>query len=409
MSRTSLLSSKQHAAGSRPHVVVIFVNVGGYHAVRLRAAHAACLTADWNFTAIQHTDDALQHPWGDLSNQITFPLVTLSPGEVVRPAVGRQSSHSPIARKVQEYLDALRPDVVFCPGWGFPIAVGALAWCRRNGVPSVLMSESKQDDERRTWWRETVKRFLYVRHFSAGLVGGEAHAHYLRALGMPSRAIYSGYDVVDNDYFAAAATRARRDPESVYHQNPAMPKRPFILACSRFLPRKNVLTLVEAYAMYVEAVGDDAWDLVLCGSGQGREQLERAIVSAGLEKRVHLPGFITYGSIGEWYGLAEVFVHPAISEQWGLVINEAAAAGLPVLCSMTVGAAPHLVQDGVNGYAFPPHRAGDLARLLVTMHSLPAHKRREMGRVSQELVRAFAPEVFGHGVVASALYALGRK
>ena len=55
------------------------------------------------------------------------------------------------------------------------------------------------------------------------------------------------------------------------------------------------------------------------------------------------------------YGLASAFVHPSTTEQWGLVVNEAAAAGLPLIVSERCGCAPELVRQGVTGFLFDPY------------------------------------------------------
>ena len=58
------------------HIIVLFYNIGGYHAARLRAAYQACYEKGWNLTAIQVTDNTQEHPWGSIENEITFPLQT---------------------------------------------------------------------------------------------------------------------------------------------------------------------------------------------------------------------------------------------------------------------------------------------------------------------------------------------
>jgi hypothetical protein len=66
----------------------------------------------------------------------------------------------------------------------------------------VVMSESTAWDERRVFWKEWIKSRL-VKMCVAGLAGGTPHADYLAQLGLPRDRIFKGYDIVDNDYFAA--------------------------------------------------------------------------------------------------------------------------------------------------------------------------------------------------------------
>jgi 1,2-diacylglycerol 3-alpha-glucosyltransferase len=375
------------------HVVVIFINIGSYHAVRLRAAHSACQQKGWSFTAVQVTDDTLEHPWGNLENEMTFPLKTLLPKD-------HTSTPIEITAKLANVLDHLQPNVVVIPGWGFSVSHAALSWCQRHKVPTIVMSETKWDDEQRQWWKEQLKFWLWIRKFNAALVGGKLHRDYLIKLGFPQLRIFQGYDVVDNDYFAKHAQAARLDPSAARERQPQIPAKPYFIAVTRLLKRKNVPRLLEAFADYRKQISaTQAWDLVICGSGEEEAAIRNFIREKHLQHCVHLPGFISYQAIGDWYGLASAFVHPALQEPWGLVVNEACAAGLPILCSRTVGASYELVQDGKNGLLFAPESTQDITRALLTIHGLESDSRVQMGQVSQNIIANYSPKHFAEGIL----------
>ncbi len=89
---------------------------------------------------------------------------------------------------------------------------------------------------------------------------------------MPRERIALGYNAVDNRAFAERAARARSRPD----RRVGLPARPYFVAVNRFVPEKNLVALVEAYARYRSAGPDDpAWDLMLCGGGPGAEAVER--------------------------------------------------------------------------------------------------------------------------------------
>ncbi|QIZ72485.1 glycosyltransferase family 4 protein [Oxynema aestuarii] len=380
------------------HIVVIFYNIGGYHAARLRAACAACQAKGWRLSAIQVTDNTRDHPWGDVKQEIAFPLKTLLPVATTPASVDRGRFSAAPAPLVPGCLDLLQPDLVAIPGWGFPVSRAALAWCQRYRIPTILMSESKWDDEKRQWWKEQIKFWQYVRKYDAALVGGELHRDYLVKLGFPSQYIFFGYDAVDNNYFKQGAETARQAPSLTRKRQPAIPRRPYFLTVTRLIERKNVLGLVEAFAAYRQQVGDEqAWNLVICGSGQEEISIRHVILEKGLKDCVHLPGFITYQEIRDWYGLANAFVHPALQEQWGLVVNEACAAGLPILCSQTVGACHELVRDPENGRRFNPKSQQDMTRALLDIHQLDSDSRIKMGQYSQKIVATYSPQRFAEG------------
>ena len=145
-------------------------------------------------------------------------------------------------------------------------------------------------------------------------------------------------------YFAEQAANVRAIWPKRSAHSLGLPER-YFLASARFVPKKNLLRLLEAYAGYRRRAGADAWHLVLLGDGELRGDIERRSALPDLAGAVILPGFRQYDELPAYYGLARAFVHASTTEQWGLVVNEAMAAGLPVLVSDRCGCAPDLVED----------------------------------------------------------------
>lgn len=388
------------------HIVVLFYNIGSYHLARLQAAYEQFSILDWKLTAIQLTDSTDEHPWGDISTPC-FPIRTLLPRHEMSDNVDISFESRVAAEAITDLLESVQPDVLAIPGWGFPISRAALAFAQKYKIPTVLMSESKHDDEQRTWWKEKLKSWLYVKKFSSALVGGPAHRDYLVNLGFQQHRIFEGYDVVDNHYFSQQSIISRSDSVLARKRQPKIPRKPYFLAVTRLIPRKNIIRLVEAFANYCNIVGiQQAWHLVICGSGVEESDIRQLIDKYQLNSLVHLPGFLTYQQIGSWYGLANAFVHPALIEQWGLVINEACAAGLPILCSQTVGACHSLVKNGENGFVFDPQETSAIAQALLKIHSMNEVACLNMGAASQQIVAEFSPEKFGGNLLNAVKTAL---
>jgi glycosyltransferase involved in cell wall biosynthesis len=175
--------------------------------------------------------------------------------------------------------------------------------------------------------------------------------------------------------------------------------------------------------------GKEAWPMVLLGDGQLRVELEELCAELGLRTAgclshegtentkgeclklnsyklktrteaglVVFAGFRQVEELPFFYAGAGAFIHPALSEPWGLVINEAMASGLPILSSKNVGAAEELVQEGVNGFSFNPASVEELAAVLERMAELPLQKREAMGSASKSIISNWGPERFAHGV-----------
>jgi glycosyltransferase involved in cell wall biosynthesis len=248
---------------------------------------------------------------------------------------------------------------------------------------------------------------------SAGLAGGTPQADYLTELGLPADHVFVGYDVVDNGYFQGKAAEARRQRAEVRRKY-ALPENYFV-ACSRFGEKKNIPWLIEAYGSYREKAemlkaegtspqpspqsgeGATPWDLVLLGDGEKRADIEAAILRRGVAESVHLAGATSYGDIPAYYALAGAFVHASTTEQWGLVVNEAMASGLPVLVSNRCGCAADLVQEGVNGFTFDPYNVEELAQLMLKLSTLNSQLS-DMGAASRRIIADWGPERFASGL-----------
>jgi glycosyltransferase involved in cell wall biosynthesis len=314
---------------------------------------------------------------------------TLFPDKRVQDINGRA-----MVRGLRGFLDELKPNVVCINGWSDGGSVAALGWCVANRVPAIIMSESTAHDHQRRQWKEEIKRRI-VGLCSASLVGGSAHRDHIAELGASPDNVFMGYDAVDNDHFRKGAERARR-AESSLRQELSLPPA-YFMACSRFEAKKNLPGLLRGYARYRELASGRPWSLVVVGDGGLKEELFALRHRLGLEGHVLFPGAKNYQELPSYYGLAGAFVHASTTEQWGLVINEAMAAGLPVLVSKRCGCAPDLVVPGSNGLLFDPDDVNSIASAMVEIAD-GSDGLRAMGRNSQTIVGRWSPARFAESL-----------
>lgn len=366
--------------------------LGPYHRARLRAAHAHGAGRGGRVVALELAGQDATYGWEAAEAPEPYERVVALPGETAESVPPRRAWAA-----VAAALDRVDPDAVAVTSYSTPDAQAALAWCRRRRRVAVCMLESKADDAERSPLRERAKSVL-VRQFDAGLGGGSPQAAYLADLGLPPARVFTPYDVVDNDHFHDGAEAARRASETVRHLPGLGDPAPFFLASNRFVARKNLPALVDAYAAY-RARTANPWRLVLLGDGPDRPALEARAADVG---GVAFAGRRPYAALPAYYGLAGAFVHPSLLDQWGLVVNEALAAGLPALVSTRTGAVHDLVEDGVTGYRFDPGDVGALADLLGHVAALDGGARAAMGRRGQERVARWSPERFAEAVWAAA-------
>ena len=377
----------------KPAVAVVFHHIGPYHHARLNAAASRLSVTGFEWLAKAH--DA----WGKAGSDARYHKVSLFP-----EAAHNNLGSSQLRRAFWSALEQANPDVVAVNGWNDFGSLVAADCCVRRGIPMVVMSESARQDEPRTWWKEMIKRRV-VGVYSAALVGGQRHVEYLVELGMPRDSIFTGYDVVDNAYFRRRAEEVRSQKSDVRKQYGLSEN--YFLASARFIEKKNLPTLIRAYAAYrqkSEASGNPPWDVVLLGDGPLREALNSQLSTLNLHAHVHLPGFKPYDELPVYYALAKAFVHASTTEQWGLVVNEAVASGLPVIVSERCGCVPELVRG--NGFTFDPIDERELPSRLLQIASLSDDERRSLGDASYRIAENFAPEHFGEGLEQAAKLAL---
>jgi glycosyltransferase involved in cell wall biosynthesis len=369
-----------------------FTNFGPYHLARLRALASRLAARGDRLIAYEVAGEERTYPWARSRRDEPFAWVTLFPDRVLE-TIEPQACRSAM-------LDALefdRPDVLGIVGYARPESVAAARWAASRRRPAVLMSESQEIDRPRVWWKEMVKR-RRVRLFDAAVVGGPSHKEYLVRLGMSPEWITMGYNAVDNDYFAARARHCREHPGS----REGLPVGPFFLSVCRFAPEKNLVRLIEAFARYRRTTaGNRPWDLVLCGDGPGRDNVEAAVLSTGFSEAIHRPGFLQVDALPRWYAHAGAFVLPSLMEPWGLVANEAAASGLPLVISRRAGCAGTLVPDppGTTGVRFNPLDVEGLAGALERIATAESESLEAMGRRAAEVVASWGPDRFAEGVV----------
>jgi glycosyltransferase involved in cell wall biosynthesis len=139
----------------------------------------------------------------------------------------------------------------------------------------------------------------------------------------------------------------------------------------------------------VAAAADPRVLLVLAGGGPQRSELETLARRLGV--RIELLGNLERDTLLDAYVAADVFVLLSQRETWGVVVNEAAAARLPLVLTDRVGAARDLLIDEQNGFLVPAGDVDGAARAIRALNDDEA-LRRKMGERSRQLVGGWGYE-----------------
>ena len=372
---------------------ILFDRFGPYHVARIKGAmrYAQVL-------AIEGAPHRAVYDWARPSLPKDLEYAVLAERK------GQEASPEHIMERLEQIVPPFAPDAIALPGWSNLITLVALKWCHKRGIPAVCMSESNAWDFKRRTLTEATKKGI-VAHYTAGLATNVSQIGYLEWLGLSSDTVFSGYNSIDNAYFRQLAERWRREPGmpgGIVECVPRSAKGRYFLTSNRFIPKKNLIRLLEAYAQFRQGRSNtlDDWPLVLLGDGEMRSEIEQKIEALGLGSFVHLPGFLQLDELVQYYGTAGGFIHASTTEQWGLVINEAMASGLPVAASTRCGATSYLIEDGVTGFSFDPFDVSAIAEAMSRIAALSPDS--DLLDAARERVDQLRPEKFGEGLMNAA-------
>lgn len=251
---------------------------------------------------------------------------------------------------IWRYLTRHRIRAVFFLGYNNATLLGLLRRCKRAGMRTFLLADSNIAGEavkpRLVRWMKRQILPRIVRQFDGILPMGRLGQQYFEFYGAdPRRCFWSPYEP-DYDYYAQTDPRELANYRSSLNW-PSSRKR--VLFAGRLVPVKRIDLLLDAFRDIAAERPD--WDLAIAGDGPLWSALSDNMPPA-LRGRVFWLGFCDPHRLRLCYHACHVLALPSDDEPWGVVVNEAMAAGLPVVASDAVGAAHELVNDGDNGRIF---------------------------------------------------------
>jgi glycosyltransferase involved in cell wall biosynthesis len=315
-------------------------------------------------TLLTHSSD---QPFGTRDEHNLIGLQRFDDGDdpLQQASVRRQWAEWQRAGRILRWLREHPPAAVIVSTYNDIGRLRVVAWCNRRGIPVLLMADSNIRGDRASSWRAVVKRLLLhwlIRRCAAILPFGRLGRDYFLKYGADPAQLFLApcepdYDLIGN--------RTRLPIEALAARLALQHGRRRFIYCGRLAPEKRVDLLLDAFAQIAGEIPE--WDLLICGDGPLRDALQRQVAHE-LASRVMWAGHLSDpAEVAAAYHLCDVLVLPSDYEPWALVVNEAAAAGLGLICSEAVGAAADLLEEGVNGYIVP---TGDVVALVSAMRAI---------------------------------------
>lgn len=238
------------------------------------------------------------------------------------------------------------------------IVVFAESWYKSGSIIDFLKS---------IFLRMFVKRFF--------VSGKRAFLHFSKVFKIKEKHIKLKYSVIDNEHF-------KNSKQNLSDKN-------VILAIARFSKEKNLDVLIKAFL--ISKISKN-FQLMIIGATN-----ESKIDEYKNYQNIVLKKWVSYNELPDYYHNAKLFVLPSIFEPWGLVVNEAMAAGLPIIASKQCGCVPELVKEE-NGFVFDAENKNELIEIFNKIIDFDDQKFRQMGKSSLKIINEFTPQIWAETI-----------
>lgn len=275
-------------------------------------------------------------------------------------------------------LRQYRPDAILSGEMGLR-TMQALLYRRLNPTSRLILwaTVSEYSEKGRGKLRERLRRSL-VPQADAVLVNGQSGARYVSQFGVASEKIFfAPYTTNIAPFLEIPVTK---EPQTAYR----------LLYVGQLVERKGLLQFLSALERWVRVHSERTLEFWLVGDGPLRTRLEEQVCPPNLELRFF--GNVRYEKLPEFYKQAGIFVFPTLADEWGLVTNEAMAAGLPILGSLYAQSVEELTIDGETGWTFRPARPEEIDSALSRALSTPLEELETMRRRCRNGITFLTPD-----------------
>ncbi|KGN72898.1 hypothetical protein HQ47_08510 [Porphyromonas macacae] len=286
-------------------------------------------------------------------------------------------------------LQEINPDIVVAGAIAFPSGAISVMWAKKNHKGVVIFDDTKVEDVPRGFFVNFIKKRIY-RNVDSVVYPASPWDKTAFSWGFKKEQIFYGVDVVDNNFWKLS-------------DEPIILREPKMVVVGRLVKRKNIDFLIRVF----QECNTQDYELLIVGEGPEKNNLKCLAES---DQNIRFLPFMKQSELRELYKRVSAFIIPSTFDTWGLVINEAMAAGLPVIASSKCGATEVLVKDGVNGYVFNPEDDGtSMKKKLDVFLNLSEEARRELGLASEKIISDWGIDRFAEEMLKAIDYAYRNK
>jgi glycosyltransferase involved in cell wall biosynthesis len=295
----------------------------------------------------------------------------------IPPAIKLYDKNAFSFTELQQLVSEINPDSIVCSGWVDKEYLKLVKPYFKK-IPTVLACDTQWKGSAKQYLATVLSRMFLLHTFSHGWVPGKSQATYLKKLGFKPANIKENFYCCDLNKFNAIYA------EQSLSKAAGLPKR--FLYVGRYYDFKGVTDLWEAF-IQLQNEAPNAWELWCLGTGN---------ITPVEHPRIKHFGFVQPADLAPILGESGVFVLPSRFEPWGVVVQEYAAAGFPLMLSSAVGAREAFLEEGKNGFSFSPGSVAELKTQLKKIINLTAKDLLLMSEKSHQLAQKISPEKWSH-------------
>lgn len=290
--------------------------------------------------------------------------------------VGNNSENSYFTFKgLFQQLKNEKPDSIIVSGFS-SATVKVFLYSIINRTPYIIWNGSIAKQGRKDSFIRTVQRRFLTRFANAFVAYGTKAKSYLMSIGASEEKVFIATNTVDTSFFEKETEkqRARLVDDEIHH----------FIYLGYLVPRKNVGQLIEIAKTLKSHRSDFCIDII--GDGESKNSLESMVKEYELSDQVKFHGFKQKEELPPYFAKAKALLFQTDFDIWGLVLNEAMAAGVPCLSSVNAGASEDLIVNGENGYIVDYQNKADILEKINFIIENP-EKAAELGKHAGEFIR----------------------
>ena len=287
-----------------------------------------------------------------------------------------------VAEVISQRLDEINPDFIICGSIVFTSGAIGVRWAIKNNKKIILFDDAKHSEYRRNIIVNYIKKYLTKQADAYLVPSTDYDSEYLK-WGISKEKLLYGLNCIDNSFFSSKTRRLTRKSKT-------------IICVARLVPIKNLQSLVHAWKTVEEQ--NNEYHLLIIGEGPEFNNLTQLIKKLELSK-IKLLGYQDRRVIARLLAQSEAFILPSFLEGWGLVVNEAMAAGLPILVSIHINSAHTLLSNNVNGFSFDPYLQQKISDVILQFIALSNKEKTCMSRNALSRVHKLSYQFLGDELV----------